>query len=106
MPTQQPGYTPIAPSADYEFIQRGQSPEPGGEFMGYDIRVANGSLECSWLCGGHEVDLAREFNIRPNNDGLISSFEDAQRAADYINRPEVGAEPGYWLPVAVLRYSE
>ena len=105
-PPQQPGYAPIAPSADYEFLQRVKAPEPGGELMGYDIRVANHQLECSWLCGGHEVDLAREFNIRTNTYGLISSVDDAQRAADYINRPNVGAEPGYWLPVEVLRYSE
>src|SRR5690606_16736873 len=71
LPEQRPGCAPIAPSADYEFIQRDQPPEPGGELVGYDVRLANHQLECSWLCGGHEVDFARELNIRPNDFGLI-----------------------------------
>jgi hypothetical protein len=36
--------------------------------------------------------------------GLLDTFEEASRVAEYVNREDVGAEAGLWLPWLVVQY--
>lgn len=92
-------------SGVYEAISRGKGLDPGGENLGFEVL----GLECggsphSWLCNGLEMDAWRELGIRPNERGFLGTLDEAQRCAQYANRPESGAEPVFWLPWLIVRY--
>ncbi len=46
-----------------------------------------------------------DLNIAPNVSGFLETYEDAVQCVQHISSPEVGAEPGLWLPWLVVRYS-
>jgi hypothetical protein len=68
------------------------------------LNVEHGEPSHSWLCNSLERHAFEELGIRPNTDGLLETLEDAQRCCDSIARQEVGAEPGPWLPFALIDY--
>jgi hypothetical protein len=58
----------------------------------------------SFICNSLETDYAERLNISLNQNGLIDSYEDAVRAANYTNLDEVGAEPALWQPWLISEY--
>ena len=77
---------------------------PNGKIIGYDIVGYEYGFSCSFLCNGLEKDYKEKFNIILNEIGLFSNYEDAQKAAEYNLRDDVGAEPILWLPWAVIEH--
>jgi hypothetical protein len=70
------------------------------------VAVELGGLSHSWICNGLESHCAEQLNIRPNVAGLIEDLAEAERCCQEISRDEVGAEPGLWLPVALVVYDD
>ncbi len=58
------------------------------------------------MCNSLETDYSTKLNISFNRNGLIDNFEDAEKAADFTNSPEVGAEPVLWQPWAIIEITE
>ena len=105
-PAQQPGHAPVGESGLRSCIRKGRSINKG-EFLGFELLVtggAGGSLEDSWLCNGLEKEAHTKLGIRLNLNGFIDRHEDARKFVEYISSGAVGAEPGLWLPWAILRY--
>lgn len=70
-----------------------------GQALGFEVLcTTSGTVDCSWLCNRLEQTCWQELAIRPGRHGLIAREEEADRAAAHVARPEVGAEPGQWLP--------
>jgi len=85
---------------------RRQPLAPGGQLLGFEpLSVADGAPGCSWLCNALETHCADALGIRPNGAGMLDSLEEARRCCAEIEREEVGAEPGPWLPFAVVDYT-
>lgn len=76
-----------------------------GRLLGFELlNVEDGQVVHTWLCNKLETHCANALGIRPNAAGCIDTFEDAQRCCEEISRDEVGAEPGPWLPFALVDY--
>jgi len=94
----------MGPPSVYEAVAAFRPPEPG-EALGWDILGWNtGGFE-SYLCNGLEAVYAATFNARPNVHGFYVGETQARALAAHTNRPDVGAEPGLWLPWHVQRYT-
>lgn len=78
----------------------------GGTDVGYDVLSYESHLDHSWYCGGHDVEVREKFGIVANDHGLIETYEEARQVADYIDAPDTSSEPGLWVPIRILRYSE
>lgn len=96
---------PDGESGTFECILRREKPAPGGQRAGFELLATyTGSLTCSWRCNELEIVCAEKLGVTPNAHGFIESHEDAERCAEYVAQPEVGAEPGLWLPWLVTLY--
>jgi len=103
-PKPQPGYSPEGTMGQVSALMADQPLAPGGTFLGYELlETAHRIMGCSWLCYGYEENLAEEVNIKPNEFGLISSYDDARRGADLINTQTKGS-PAIWMPWALIEY--
>ncbi len=68
----------------------------GFEILGYE----HGGFH-SFLCNSLEKDFFEKLNIRLNENGLIESHAEGEKAVKYASDPNVGAEPVLWMPWAV-----
>ena len=101
-----PAHTSVGESGVFQCISTGVSIPEGGEFAGFElITTDNGMLGCSWLCNSLETACAAELGIRPNRSGFVRDYAEAKLCADFISRPETGAEPGPWLPWRVTIFA-
>lgn len=100
------GSAPESVSGYLAVANRGDVLPPGGVHLGYELLdLEYGQLAHSWLCNGLEQHCANALAVTPGPHGLIESLDDALRCGIEINRDEVGAEPGYWLPVGLVDYT-
>jgi hypothetical protein len=77
-----------------------------GRLLGFELlNLEDGLVLHTWLCNKLETHCANALGIRPNAAGCIETLEDAQRCREEISREEVGAEPGPWLPFALVEYA-
>lgn len=77
----------------------------GGRKLGFELlNVELGDLHHSWLCSHLENHFSTALGVRPNAEGLIDTLEDAQRCCEELSTGKVGAEPGPWLPFALIEY--
>lgn len=98
------GYAPQGETGSFVMAQRRER-LAAGRTLGFELlNVEVGQLGHTWLCNKLETHCAHTLGIRPNADGFIGTFEDAQRCCEEISRDEVGAEPGPWLPFALVEY--
>jgi len=104
-PPQKPGFAPIGRQGVHEAILEGKPATRSGKVLGFEPLVFNYTLSCSWLCNGLETAIHRTLGIRPNPYGLIANLEEACKCVEYISRPDVGAEPGLWLPWLLVDHS-
>ena len=73
----------------------------GFEILGFEYGGCH-----TFMCNSLETVYSTKLNISFNKNGLIDNFEDAEKAADYTNSPEVGAEPVLWQPWAIIEITE
>jgi hypothetical protein len=103
-PPPKEGYAPMGASGWFEVVKR-LEPLPEGQFLGFELlNVEYGKISHSWLCNHLEVHFSETRGIQPNRWGLIEGLEDATQSCEDINDEKVGAEPGLWLPWAVVKY--
>jgi hypothetical protein len=56
-----------------------------GEFLGFDVTsFGYGDIGHSWICHGLHIELAEQFNIHVNENGLIKTHSEAKRAYEWI----------------------
>lgn len=71
----------------------------GYEILGYDFQAFH-----SYICNSLENDYDEKFGFKLNENGFISTFEEAEKLADYTNVELDGAEPVFWCPWIILQY--
>jgi hypothetical protein len=79
--------------------------EPEASFRGFEILGHDYASFCSFVCHALEGDYDKALGIALNTNGLINSYQDAVRAADYTMLDEVGAEPLLWQPWLISEYA-
>ncbi|MEO0535561.1 MAG: hypothetical protein AAF215_17025 [Cyanobacteria bacterium P01_A01_bin.123] len=100
------GFAPAGKSGYLETLERNHPVLKGGVVLGYELlNIDVGQVGCSWLCNGLERHCAKTLGITPNCHGLIDTLPLAQACLTEITKPAVGAEPGLWLPFALVRFS-
>jgi hypothetical protein len=99
------GGAPGGESGVFTTGNRRTSLAPGGRKLGFELlNVEVGDLRHSWLCSNLENHFSTALGVRPNAEGLIDTLEDARRCCDEITNGNVAAEPGPWLPFALVEY--
>ncbi len=103
-PPPEPGYAPIGEGGCLQ-VAKQHRPVPEGRLLGYELLcVDHGLITDSWLCNGLEVYFSERLGIRPNEHGLLGALDGARRCCEAIEKKEVGAEPGLWLPWGLVGY--
>jgi hypothetical protein len=105
-PPQQPGFAPNGRQGVHEVILEEKLPTQNGYILGFEPLVFDYSLSCSWLCNSLDTHVEEALGIKPNQHGLIDSFDEAVKSVEYISRDDVGAEPGLWLPWLVIDHTK
>ncbi len=74
--------------------------EIGGQILGFEVAsYAHNDFDHTWLSHGHHKGIFEEYDIRPNQYGLLHSQQDAIIARDYTNLHD-GYIYDYWLLVS------
>ncbi|MET3193777.1 hypothetical protein [Bacillus sp. OAE603] len=71
----------------------------GFEILGYETNIFH-----SYLCNGLEKDFKNQFDFSLNENGFVSSLEEAEKCCDIANDEELGTEDVFWLPWAIFEY--
>ncbi len=99
------GFAPTGRQGVHEAILKSNPLNRNGKQLGFEPLVFDYSLSCSWLCNSLDTTVHDALGIRPNTHGLIEDFNAACRCVDFIARPDVGAEPGLWLPWLLIDHT-
>jgi hypothetical protein len=79
-----------------------------GNALGFEIvSYVYSGFSHSWLCGGIERDMNQLFNIRPNEYGLINSYDEAKEVYEWIAEDKLQgtrAEPEPYHPWLLVQY--
>jgi hypothetical protein len=75
-----------------------------GKFLGYEILGFDFGGFHSYICNGLEDDYYDKYKLNLNNDGLISTIEEAELLSKFTNDVIEGTEPVLWLPWGILEY--
>jgi hypothetical protein len=87
-------------------VERMDALAPGSRRLGFELlNVEYGQVGHSWLCNGLEKHCADVLGVRPGANGLIERLDAAELCRNEIEREEVGAEPGLWLPWLLVEYA-
>ncbi|MFJ5718260.1 hypothetical protein [Neobacillus sp. NPDC093127] len=78
--------------------------EKDSKMIGYEVLGFEFGGFHSYLCNGLEKDYKKHFGFTLNENGFISSLEEAIRFCDYANDEKVGTEPVLWLPWGIFDY--
>ena len=104
-PPQKPGFAPNGRQGVHEVILEAKLPTGGGYILGFEPLVFDYSLSCSWLCNSLDTEVYQALGIKPNQHGLIESFDEALKCVEHISRDDVDAEPGLWLPWLLIDHT-
>lgn len=100
------GCAPVGETGIFHCVNAARFTATGGNVAGYELLATYfGLLTCSWLCNGLEKDCAQKLGIRPNRHGFIETLDEAMRCTEFVAQPDIGAEPGLWLPWLITKYS-
>jgi hypothetical protein len=89
-----------------ETLRRRQPLAPGGLELGYELLGEElGGVFHSWHCNNLEPVVHEKLGIEVNQYGLIGDLEAARRAAEFVARPDMGAEPVTWRPWLLVTYA-
>lgn len=103
----QPGFASTGKSGYLEAVERYQAVPNGGTPLGYELlNIDMGQVGCSWLCNRLAQHCAETLGIKPNQHGLIETLTLANACLTEITKPAVGAEPGLWLPFALVQFAD
>ena len=81
-----------------EAIGLNQPLRPDAKPLGFDVLgYENGGFH-SWLCNGFETQVNEKLNIQAQTLGLLKTYGEAERIAEYCNDAANGAEPVHWHP--------
>jgi len=86
-------------------LQRREPMTAGGRALGYELLGMDVPPLTSWAVNDLPVLVHDRLGISVNEDGLITSFDEASRAAEFISRLDVPSEPLDWTPWLIVRYS-
>lgn len=75
-----------------------------GTVLGYEILGFEYGGFHSYICNDLEDYYYDKFNFKLNDNGLISTLDEAEIFSDYTNEEIEGAEPVLWLPWVLLEY--
>ena len=71
------------------WVGRRTAPDPGGRALGFEpapVLRETPQRACSWLCEGLDWDeVERETGLRPDDRGLLATYEEARRASDWLS---------------------
>lgn len=70
--------------------------------LGYEILGFEQGGFHSYICNGLQNEYYKKYKLTLNENGFISSLEEAQTLADYTNEQIEAKEPVLWLPWAIL----
>lgn len=103
---QSPSYEGYARQAiENHLVSQRKSLASGGNVLGWEVISFHFNLSHSWLCAGLEQTMNELYGIRPNQYGLINSYEEAKKvyewiAEDGMQGTRTEPEPHYpWLIV-------
>lgn len=80
---------------------------PGGAALGFEIVSHFGGWGHSWLCSSLERGMYELFGIRPNQYGLIDTYEQAKQVYKWIAEDRMQgarAEPEPYHPWLIVQY--
>jgi hypothetical protein len=89
------------------FVNKKVALEIEGNILGFELMSFFGAWSHSWLCSGLEKDMHELFGIRPNQHGLIDSYEDAKKVHDWIAEDKMQgtrSEPEPYYPWLIVQY--
>jgi hypothetical protein len=76
-----------------------------GNAWGFEVLGSDFGTFHTYLCHGLETELMDVLAVRFNEHGLISEWSDAERASEWLNRDETGAEPVPWFAWRIDEYA-
>lgn len=89
-------------------LREGKLLPAGSNLLGFElVGYSYNNLGHSWLCSGIEKEMHELFGIRPNQYGLIDSYEDAKKVYEWIAEDEMQgtrAEPEPYYPWLLVQY--
>jgi hypothetical protein len=86
-----------------ERVLRYQPIADGGRFLGYEPLGYEATHFHTWLCHHAPDEAHARFKTLPNENGLISTLEEAIQVTRYLT--DTGAEPAIWEPWLVTEYA-
>ena len=87
-------------------LKRGSKIELDTGFLGFEVLGYELGGFHSFMCNSMEKDFSEKLNIKLNGYGFIPDIDSANRAADYAQDPDIGAESALWQPWAVIELSK
>jgi len=94
-----------APNGVRDGVARGLPLETGGQDLGYEVTdVVLGQARDSWLCFPVQHQIRDELAIRPGSNGLLQSYEEAARVAEWCATNDVGCGPSVWRAWRIVEY--
>jgi hypothetical protein len=88
-------------------INHRQPLAPGGAALGFEVVSYFGGWGHSWLCSYLERSMYEWFGIRPNQYGLIDTYEQAKQVYEWIAEDRMQgarAEPEPYHPWLIVQY--
>ncbi len=99
------GGTAGGETGSFTTAKRREALAPGGRRLGFELlNVELGEPHHSWSCDNLQDHLFTALGVRTNAEGLLDRLVDARRCCEEISSGRVGAEPGRWLPFALVEY--
>ncbi len=91
-----------------KWVTRCAPPEPGGRVLGFEsapILRECAQRACSWICEGLDwEEVERVLGLRPNEFGLLETYEEACRASAWLRGLGGLCGGDRWFPWRVTAY--
>ncbi|MEJ7764174.1 MAG: hypothetical protein WKF86_01645 [Acidimicrobiales bacterium] len=87
-----------------ELLERRVPLADRGRTLGYELLGMDVPPLTSWAVNALPLLVHDRLTISVNENGLIDSFQDAARAAEFISSPDVPSEPFNWTPWLIVEY--
>ena len=98
------GFKGDGPAGVTELLERREFLAQGGTTLGYELLGMDVPPLTSWVVNALPLLVQDRLRISVNENGLIDSFQDAARAAEFISSPDVPSEPFSWTPWLIVEY--
>lgn len=96
----------VGPAGVTELLERRELLAHGGTTLGYELLGMDVPPLTSWAANALPLLVHDRLRISVNENGLIDSFQDAARAAEFISSPDVPSEPFNWTPWLIVEYTQ